>query len=504
MRRLLLALALAIACLAVLIVPARFHSYVAGGSDSYCYVHQAERWASGRLLMSEPLAVGAPWPDAALTFAPAGHRPSPTVAGALVPICPSGLSMLMAPFLLAGGRAAMFLVFPLCALALVLGTFALGRHVSDTVGAASALVMAASPIALYQLVQPMSDVPAAAFWTLALAAATSNRRALLAGACTSAAILIRPNLLPLGFLIGAYLLVRPDREWRERIRDAVVYAAGSAAGCFAVAAIQWHFFGSPLSSGYGGFDDIFALEHVGPNATRYLSWIVQSQTPLVLLALVSPLVLSRPFALLGLVWCAVTLGVYLPYLVFEDWSYVRFLLPAVPVLIVLTLGTLAELARRASTRWADGVVAVVAVLLVAAGVRTAASQRAFDLRELESVFPRSGEAIASRLPGNALVITSRYSGSVRYYGGRRTIVWDVLDPGSLDRVLSFARERGFVPYFLLDSGEETAFRQRFAGSASARLDWPPMIEIAPQVRVYSPDDRERFLRGDTRPTEYVK
>ena len=84
------------------------------------------------------------------------------------------------------------------------------------------------------------------------------------------------------------------------------------------------------------------------------------------------------------------------------------------------------------------------------------------------------------------------------------IVWDVLDPAWLDRVVAFAGERGFEPYFLLDSSEEAAFRQRFAGSALARLDWPPLIEIAPQVRVYRPGDRDRYLRGESRPTEYVR
>ncbi len=128
----------------------------------------------------------------------------------------------------------------------------------------------------------------------------------------------------------------------------------------------------------------------------------------------------------------------------------------------------------------------------------------FQLANLESVFARSGDVVATRLPGNAIVITSRYSGSVRYYGGRRTIVWDALDPAWLDRVVSYTRERGFDPYFLIDSSEEAAFRQRFAGSAVARLDWPPLIEIAPQVRIYRPADRERYLRGEAPPTEYVR
>ena len=506
MRRLIPGLALAAVCAAVLVIAARFGSFVAGGSDSYCYVHQAERWASGRLLVPEPLALAAPWPDAPLTFAPAGHRPSPTIPGAIIPICPSGLSILMALFLAVGGPTGMFLVIPLCGAALVAGTYLLGRRLSTGVGLAAAVVTAASPIVLYQVIQPMSDVPAAAFWVLALAAATSGDRRgpLLAGVCAGLAILIRPNLLPVGFVLGVYLLARPDRSWSGRGRDAAVYAAVCAVACGAVLAIQQHFYGAPLASGYGGLGEIFAAGNVMPNASRYLTWLVQSQTPLVVLALAAPFALPRGFAGVCLAFCAVTLAAYLPYFVFEDWSYVRFLLPGIPVLIVLMLGTLAAAARRAGARWEPAALAVASAVLVVVGVRAAEARQAFQLGSLESVFARSGDVVASRLPGNAIVLTSRYSGSVRYYGGRRTIVWDVLDPAWLDRALAFTRDRGFEPYFLLDSSEEEAFRQRFAGSTLARLDWPPLVEIAPQVRVYRPADRERYLRGDAQPTEYVR
>ena len=71
MPRLLIPLALAGICAALLAVTVRFGSFVAGGSDSSCYVLQAERWASGRLLAPDPLAVQAPWPDAERAFAPA-------------------------------------------------------------------------------------------------------------------------------------------------------------------------------------------------------------------------------------------------------------------------------------------------------------------------------------------------------------------------------------------------------------------------------------------------
>ena len=80
----------------------------------------------------------------------------------------------------------------------------------------------------------------------------------------------------------------------------------------------------------------------------------------------------------------------------------------------------------------------------------------------------------------------------------------MLDPAWLDRALAFARAKGLEPYLLLDSAEEPAFRARFAASAVGRLDWPPQIEIAPQVRLYQPAARARYLAGETIATEYVR
>jgi hypothetical protein len=505
MRRLIPWLAAAAICAALLVVCARFGSFVAGGSDSYCYVHQAERWASGRLLEPEPLALDAPWPDAPLTFAPAGHVPSPIVTGAIVPICPSGLSLLMAPALAVGGLRAMFAVVPLCGVLIVVATFLLARRFGDGVGLASAAVAAASPIFLFQIIQPMSDVPATAFWLMALALATRAQPApAAAGLCGAIAILIRPNLVPLGFVIGAYLVWRPGAQWSERRRGSLRYAIGCAAGCVAVLAIHQYFYGSPFSSGYGAAGGLFSMARVVPNASRYGAWLAQAHGPLLALAAVSPFVLARPFAVASLAFVAVNVALYLPYLTFADWSYVRFLLPSVPVLAVLGIGTVSRLAARAGGRAAIGALVVAVFGLATLQLRVAAQQQVFRLAELESVFPRTGLVLGSRLPPNALVVTSRFSGSSRFYGAKPTLVWDVLDPAWLDRALAFARQKGYEPYLLLDSGEESHFRARFAASDLGRLDWPPLIEIAPQVRVYQPSVRPRYLGGDAIATEYVR
>jgi hypothetical protein len=122
---------------------------------------------------------------------------------------------------------------------------------------------------------------------------------------------------------------------------------------------------------------------------------------------------------------------------------------------------------------------------------------------MEARFERAGAFVANRLPSNALVITSSESGSVRFYAGRKTLLWDGLDQAWLDRALVYVRAKGYEPYLLFERREEPDFRQRFASSSIGRLDWPPMAEVASQVRIYRPDDRDRYLHGTLPSTEFV-
>jgi hypothetical protein len=541
--------------LSVVAVSLRWGSFVAGGSDSYCYVHQAERWAdvlarplTARLQVAEPLAFEAPWPLAAATFAPTGHIPSQTVPGAIVPICPPGLSILMAPLLLAGGPAAVFFVMPLFGAMVILTTYSAGARFGARIGVAAAALVACSPVVLYQVVQPMSDVPATALWMAAVAWATGTRRrdAILAGVATSVAILIRPNLLPLGLVIGAFLLLRPERTWTQRLRSAATFAAWCAPGCLAVGFIQQTFYGSPLASGYGSFDSLFAVEHVGPNARRYLIWLWQSHTPAIALAALAPFLLPGPLTALFVALFLTNLAVYLPYVVFEDWSFTRFLLPTIPLLLILVAAVIDAVIRRvavgllagrgakagregppyvasapppftgasvgrpftgrrdvSSMRLVDACLALAVIVLAFLFVREAQARNAFRLQFLEARFAKAGRYVAAHLPDNALIVTSYESGSIRFYAGRKTIVWGELDRAWLDRLLAFTRTRGYEPYLLFERWEEPEFRRRFAESALGALDWPPAAEVASQVRIYRPEDRERYLHGDPVQTEFA-
>ena len=500
---------------ALMVTAVRWGSWVAGGSDSYCYVHQAERWADvfgelarGRLVslqVAEPLALDAPWPDATRAFAPSGHVPSPTVAGAIVPICPSGLSIAMAPFVLAGGPRSAFYVLPLFGALLVGATCVVGSRFGARVGLLSSVLVAASPIVLYQIIQPMSDVPAAALWMSAVAFATAAkpRSSLLSGLATSAAILVRPNLVPLGITIGLFLLLRPERSWLQRLRSAAIFALASAPGCIAVAVTQTAFYGSPFASGYGSLTALFSFGYVTANLGRYLGWLWSSHTAAIALALLAPWLLPGSLTTLALVMFLVNLALYVPYVIFDDWSYLRFLLPTIPLLLILVVAVIDAALRRFRVPGVAWITAGAVVVLAVLFLRDARERPTFTLKQLEARFERAGRFVDKRLPPNALVITSSESGSVRFYAGRKTLLWDGLDPAWLDRALVYVRARGYEPYLLLERREETDFRQRFLGTAIGRLDWPPMAEVAAQVRIYRPEDRDRYLQGTLPPTEFA-
>ena len=498
----------ALALLLAAVVSAGLHwgTDAVGGSDSYCYAHQAERWASLRLQVAEPLALQAPWPDAPLTFAPAGHVPSRTVPGALVPICPSGLSMAMAPMLAVGGPRAIFLVVPMFGALLVWAAFTCGSRFGSRVGLASAVLVACSPPFLYQLMQPMSDVPAAALWMLAVAAATGTkpRSPLVAGLATAAAVLMRPNLVPMAIPIGLFILLRPERSWGDRLHAAMRYGATAAVGAIAVAFIQRAFYGSALQSGYGSLSSLFSFDHLAPNVARYFGWMSRAHTFAWLGALAAPLLLPGPLSALFVALVAVNVASYLPYAVFEDWSYLRFLLPGIPLVLILMVAALDALCRRIRPSITPAVLTVATLVLALLFVREARDREVFHLQRLEARFERAGTFVGRRLPPNAIVITSWQSGSVRFYGHRPTLVWDALDPAWLDRAIAFVRMRGLEPYLLFESWEEPIFRSRFAASAVGALDWPPMAEVASQVRIYRPDDRQRYASGTQPPTEYVR
>ena len=482
-------------------------AFVAGGSDSYCYLNQAELFARGAVQDVEPLSGDPTWPGTVWAFVPAGHMPRGSPPPALVPICPPGYPLLMAGARLVGGRQAMFLVTPLMGGVAVYLSFLLARRLAGgAAGLLAALLSGLSPTFLYQLFQPMNDVTAAACWLAVIVLAAGVRpgglrRAAFAGLATAAALLVRPNLVPLAAIAAAGVVALPrGANLRERVRLTAAFGAGAAAGPFGVMLLQHALYGSPLRSGYGDLDKLFAWQHVMPNVHRYAVWLLGSHTPVILLALLAPWLLWQAShgpradqrrvgqhrgaqAAWILCFAAVTLGCYLPYVVFDAWWYTRFLLPGIlPMLalaasvIVIAIG---RLPRPAQAPAATLLVTVLSVTLLQIATR----RDVFRLQSLEGRFRAVGE-YAATLPPNAAFITLHHSGSLRFYTGRATVGWADIDQGRLHDAITFLRRNGREPYLVLEDWEEPQFRERFAGERLGALDWPPLTRID-RVRLYA-------------------
>jgi hypothetical protein len=487
-------------------------TWIAGSADAFGYVSQALLWLQGLPVQTEPLAAAAPWPHAEWSFSPLGYRPG-TEPGAIVPTYPPGLPLTMAAFAGVWGAGAVYWVVPLSGAAAVWLTFLLGRRYADgTSGAAAALLLAASPVFLYQLFQPMSDVPVTAWWLLSLWGCAAGMP-WVAGSGAAAAMLTRPNLAPLGALVTTAVLAQAYS--RHRTSSAVLRAAAAFGLPFtaAVAFLAWlstRLYGSPVSSGYGAAPELFSLANVTVNAGRYPRWLVETQTPVVLLGLAAPLAAwfvrrraphapSPAQSWLGLAFVALVLSSYLPYSSFEEWWYLRFLLPAIPVLLVLTSSVLVRLVSQIRIAARVPVLAGAVALLGTYYVAVAAERSAFDLRRLESRYLAAGAFASHALPPNAVLLSLQESGSLRMYGGRTTVRFDHIDPKGLEAAVQFFDGSGHRPYFVLEVWEETQFRDRFAGSGGlGLLDWPPMAEVGRPVKVrfYDPRDRQRFLAGE--------
>ena len=242
----------------IIVVGIANNSWAVGGSDSYSYASQMDLWLRGSLSVPIRIANEVPWPNALATFTPLGYA-AVTDETAIAPITPPGLPLLMAALKSIGGHVASFLVVPLTGGLLVWSTFLIGRRLgSDRWGLAGAWLVATSPTFLMMFKSQMSDVPAAAFWTLATywIFGATVRSAVTAGVAASLAILIRPNLLPLAAVLAGWTVFSSQRS------RLVAFALATLPGCVIVAALNSRLFGSPLTSGYGELSALFSAGNI--------------------------------------------------------------------------------------------------------------------------------------------------------------------------------------------------------------------------------------------------
>lgn len=462
---------------ALCVVGITYATTAAGGSDAYGYISQADGWKSGHLKIPEPWAANAPWEDAIQTFSPLGYRPGVGAdAAAIVPSYSAGLPLLFAAAKTIGGQEAMFWVVPMTGAVLVIATFGIGRRLgAPRAGLVAAWLVATSPIVVFMVVTPMTDIPVAAAWNVALffVLGESASSAAAAGLVSAVAILIRPNLVFQAGPLGVWYLLRAWRTGAPRIwiGRAGIYAACAGAGIVAVFAINAYLYGSPFVSGYGTLGEWFALGNVVSNARNYTRWFVYAETPIALAGLV-PLVLPlkrfwprvedrAAFVVIGLFLLALV-GQYFSFLVFSDWWYLRFLITGLP-LVLIGLGAVATSLASIRRPVLTVVVASGVLLLGARGFKVAVGEQTFQTWQVERRYISVAKIARAMTDPSSVIYSMQHSGSLRYYGGRMTLLYSALPPDELDRSAAWLAAHGAHPYLLVEDWEVDAVRKRFPG-----------------------------------------
>ena len=479
--------------LASVIVAATFATRSAAGADASGYLSQAEMWAKGYPFRSTWSAVnGEPFqfPDHdAWLMTPLGWRPFDlTFSQSQVPTYPPGLPLLMAvPHAVGGLQGANAVVI----VAAGISVWATGMLAGGVAGIIAAVMIAFSPVFLYQSLQPMSDVPVTAAWLLCFllinrGGKPSGVSSLLAGMACAIAVLIRPNLAPLAIV--------PLVLAKNKIEFALPVAL---AGLF-LGYQQAIWYGSAFQSGYGAAEELFALANIGPNSIRYAGWLVAT-APLLWLAPFGFVQLRRSPVALGLAaFSVLVVGAYLIYAVFDQWSYLRFLLPAMAVFAVFAASALAAWIGRWPAAWRAPIFLVLVLGAMAHGLFVARSRDTFKLADQLRRVEQVADYLKLNTPDYAVIISGEQSGAMRYYTGRNILRWEAAVPDVLSAAVESLEASSRPVHIVLDAWENEPFMNKFKGVPAVSLDWPPAVDAGTshRTKLWNLSDRGRFLKGD--------
>jgi hypothetical protein len=429
---------------------------VAGGADSSGYLNQARMWTRGELSVPNATLQELRLPlDYSHVFTPLGFV-SGQEPGTMVPTYPPGIPLLLAGMRSVGGDAAMFLFGPLAGIATLLLMVQLGREVGLSTGlaVAGAAILAAFPTFLLNALFPVSDVAttgwAIATFIAALRAARDWRWGLVAGAFAGFGVLLRPSQV---FLLPAIVIAA---RFRPRAVLAMI-AAGLPFAIFQMGLFQY-WYGDPFRTGYGASTSMLSPAYFPARFAHHGYWLGALLNPLIFpLGLCAVFVrrIDRYVRFSFALWFVALFTFYCFYESYEGWGYTRFIMPAVPMLIILSLlggqsllHGLPDGPRRVSF-------AALLTIVIGSGLWHSDGFRLLDAAEGQEVYRAASLGVQRVIPSNALVLGMELSGARYYYAGETLVRWDVITPDMFTLLQTHASITGKKWYAVLIPSEVT-------------------------------------------------
>jgi len=300
-----------------------------------------------------------------------------------------------------------------------------------------------------------------------------------AGLAAGLAVLTRPDGLSLGAVLVARAFLSERRSWRSLL------VAGVGFGALLVPYLLFNsaLSGSPWPNTFYAKQAEYAILRDQPLLARLATVGVQ---PFVgVLAVLLPAIAvgvwqaakcRRWEAPIALGWVLAMIGAYalrLPV----TYQHGRYLMPVIPVLLVLGVGGLAAIARPgAGQLWARVLsrawLAAFALLALVFWLRGALAYRT-DVQIIQTEMVATAQWVAANTPAEAL-IAAHDIGALGYFGGRR-----ILDMAGLvsPQAIPFIRDEGRLGAWLDQEG--ASYLMTFPG-------WYPSLSTSPQAqRVFS-------------------
>ncbi len=302
---------------------------------------------------------------------------------------------------------------------------------------ASACIFALSPLYLYRSMLAASDA-----WSACLAiyctffALVAHRRAvyaILLGVCFSLAMLTRmPNfliLLPVG--VAFCFRLREQRWWWAVF-------LGGLPGILLLFWINNTLWGSPFSSGYANIWRLFKFEYFGMTMEHFAKWLTVLHTPVITLGFVASIFLTKksPKVVL-LIWSWVIAFVVFYafyYHSHQTWWFMRFILPALPPMILGAMFFLRYLSTRFGPSWMPvGVSLVAGAFVCFSEVAEYKGKISFTPRGRNSYLEVVEWVENNAKPGDVF-LTMQNSGTLFYYTDHPIIRYNHLKENDWERV----------------------------------------------------------------------
>jgi hypothetical protein len=216
------------------------------------------------------------------------------------------------------------------------------RHLKvDNVWAGSAVVaLYLCPLFIFGALQPFSELPSLtwAMATLYAAMRSGDRNpwAFVCGAAYSTALLVRPTNILLAVPILLASKLRP--KWLAW------FALGAMPGGIFLLYLNWRLYGSPFTTGQVALLQELSIKYVPHNLAHFGRWTFLLLGPMVLCSLVflvSSHLRSRDY-IIHAFWVVTLVSFYAFYFYagLDAWWWLRYLVPAVPSLIILAVAGL--------------------------------------------------------------------------------------------------------------------------------------------------------------------